>query len=137
MAKYSIRVSVIDRYHRPNSMSTDATSPSGASANNASANDASIDKGKGKGKVVEADDNMEDEEEEEEDDDVSDDEEEEEEEEEDESLQEIDPSVILPGSRRTRGVKVDYTSPEALAKAQLKPEDNDDDSDDDVHMKDD
>ena len=35
-----------------------------SSANNTGANDASIDKGKGKGKVVEADDNMEDEEEE-------------------------------------------------------------------------
>ena len=57
-----------------------------------------------------------------------------------ESLQEIDPAVILaPGARRsTRGVKVDYTSAEALAKAGLKPEGaNDDDSDDDVQMKDD
>jgi hypothetical protein len=55
----------------------------GSSANNASANDASVDKGKGKGKVVEADDNMEEEEEEEEEEeDVSGDEEEEEEDEE-------------------------------------------------------
>jgi hypothetical protein len=55
----------------------------------------------------------------------------------DESLREIDPSAILPGARRTRGVKVDYTSAEALAKAQLKPEDIEDESDDDVHMKED
>jgi hypothetical protein len=38
-----------------------------------------------------------------------------------ESLEDIDPSVIQP--RRTRGVRVDYTSPEALAKAGIKPED--------------
>ena len=39
-----------------------------------------------------------------------------------ESYQEIDPSAIR--SRRTRGVKVDYTSAEALAKAGLKPGDD-------------
>lgn len=36
-------------------------------------------------------------------------------------MDEIDPSVIQP--RRTRGVRVDYTSAEALAKAGIKPED--------------
>lgn len=36
---------------------------------------------------------------------------------------EIDPTVILPAGRRTRGIKVDYTSKEALHKAGLKPED--------------
>lgn len=42
-------------------------------------------------------------------------------------LAEIDPSVIIGGTRRTRGVRVDYTSPAALEKAGLKPEDADDD----------
>ena len=37
----------------------------------------------------------------------------------------IDPSVIITSSRRTRGIRVDYTSAEALAKAGLKPEDED------------
>ncbi|CAL1706443.1 unnamed protein product [Somion occarium] len=46
-------------------------------------------------------------------------EEEEDEEMEEDSLEEIDPSAIR--SRRTRGVRVDYTSAEALAKAGLKP----------------
>jgi hypothetical protein len=47
--------------------------------------------------------------------------------------------ILAPGARRsTRGVKVDYTSPEALQKAGLKPEGPDEEeSDDDVHMKDD
>ena len=54
------------------------------------------------------------------------------------NFEEIDPSVILPpGSRRTRGTKVDYTSAEAIAKAGLKPEDlNKVDSDEEVEMKD-
>lgn len=51
-----------------------------------------------------------------------------------EEFEEIDPSVILPTGRRTRGVKVDYTSKEALEKAGLKG-DEDDDDDDDVVMK--
>lgn len=50
---------------------------------------------------------------------------------------EIDPSAILPTGRRTRGVKVDYTSKEALAKAGLQDKGNDEeDSDEDVEMKD-
>ncbi|KAF8893577.1 hypothetical protein BD779DRAFT_1059022 [Infundibulicybe gibba] len=53
----------------------------------------------------------------------------------DETFDEIDPAAILPTGRRTRGVKVDYTSKEALAKAGLKETDKDDDSDDDVEMK--
>ena len=41
-----------------------------------------------------------------------------------EDFEEIDPSAIInTGGRRTRGVRVDYTSAEALAKAGLKPED--------------
>lgn len=47
-------------------------------------------------------------------------------------LDEIDPAAILP-SRRTRGAKVDYTSKEALEKAGLKPEHEDDDEDSYVH----
>lgn len=43
-----------------------------------------------------------------------------------ESLDEIDPSVIQP--RRTRGVRVDYTSAEALAKAGIKPEELNEDA---------
>lgn len=43
----------------------------------------------------------------------------------DESFEEIDPTAIR--SRRTRGVKVDYTSAEALAKAGLKADDAEDD----------
>ena len=45
-------------------------------------------------------------------------------------LEEIDPSAIR--SRRTRGVRVDYTSAEALAKAGLKPGD-DEDEDEEMH----
>ena len=44
-----------------------------------------------------------------------------------EDLEEIDPTAIR--SRRTRGVRVDYTSAEALEKAGLKPEDMDKDDD--------
>ena len=51
-----------------------------------------------------------------------------------ESLDEIDPSVIQP--RRTRGVRVDYTSAEALAKAGLKPGDNVDEDDQTYDAKD-
>jgi hypothetical protein len=94
----------------------------------------SVDKGKSKDTKDEA--MEEDDDDEEEDDDDDDDDEESEEEEEvasgrdrdalyaffhpltrlfqDESLEVIDPSAIQP--RRTRGVKVDYTSAEALAK---------------------
>lgn len=53
-----------------------------------------------------------------------------------ESLDEIDPSVIQP--RRTRGVRVDYTSPEALAKAGIKPEEAvEDDEEETYEAKDD
>lgn len=46
----------------------------------------------------------------------------------DDDLGDIDPSAILP-ARRTRGVRVDYTSAAALAKAGLKPEGADEDED--------
>jgi hypothetical protein len=50
-------------------------------------------------------------------------------------LKEIDPSAIITQGRQTRGVRVDYTSKEALAKAGLQGNENDD-SDDDVEMQD-
>ena len=49
-------------------------------------------------------------------------------------LKEIDPRAIV--GRRTRGVKVDYTSKEALEKAGLQGNEKDEDSDEDVEMKD-
>ena len=48
-------------------------------------------------------------------------------------LKEIDPTHIM--GRRTRGVKVDYTSKEALEKAGLQGNEKDEDSDEDVEMK--
>jgi hypothetical protein len=52
------------------------------------------------------------------------------------NFEEIDPSAII-GGKRTRGVRVDYTSKEALAKADLKDSDDDEDEvhDHDVEMK--
>jgi hypothetical protein len=49
-----------------------------------------------------------------------------------ESFEDIDPSQIV--GRRTRGVKVDYSSAEAYEKAGIKPEE-DEDEDDDTEMK--
>jgi len=77
-----------------------------------------VAKGKGKAEAVEVD---EDEDEEEEDDEVDEDEDDDDDEDE---FDEIDPKAVLPSGRRTRGVKVDYTSTEALRKAGLKPEDD-------------
>lgn len=48
-----------------------------------------------------------------------------------EDISEIDPSVIQP--RRTRGKRVDYTSPEALAKAGLTPGDAAADDEEDTY----
>ncbi|KAF8629353.1 hypothetical protein AX15_003489 [Amanita polypyramis BW_CC] len=61
------------------------------------------------------------------DDDDDDDDDMEEEDMEEDNFEEIDPSVIKP--RRTRGARVDYTSPEALAKAGLDPELEEEDAD--------
>jgi hypothetical protein len=44
-------------------------------------------------------------------------------------MEEIDPTAILPTGRRTRGVRVDYTSQEALAKAGLTGNEMDEDDD--------
>ncbi|THH14969.1 hypothetical protein EW146_g5437 [Bondarzewia mesenterica] len=106
-------------------MSTDATTPSTVTTTGTTpVTDASVANGsvdKGKGKLAPTDVPME---EEEEDDDEEEEEEEEEEDEMEEDhsqdLAELDPSLILP--RRTRGVKIDYASEEALRKAGLKPE---------------
>ena len=57
-------------------------------------------------------------------------------------MEEIDPSAILASGRRPRGVRVDYTSPEALAKAGITSAADDDDDNEksftakDVDMKD-
>lgn len=53
-------------------------------------------------------------------------------EEEEEEDPEIDPTAIITGGRRTRGVKVDYSSKEALEKAGLKPEADDDDEEEEM-----
>lgn len=51
-------------------------------------------------------------------------------------LGDIDPAVIMSQGRRTRGVKVDYTSKEALEKAGLQGNEDDESDDDDDAMKD-
>jgi len=107
-------------------MSTDATSHSESSGTPAAPTTSAASPNKGKGKAAaraehtDDDDDEDDEDDEEEEDDDMDEEEDE--------MAEIDPSVILPPTRRTRGIKVDYTSKEALAKAGLKPETPDDDA---------
>ncbi|KAG7098470.1 hypothetical protein E1B28_000414 [Marasmius oreades] len=119
-------------------MSTDATART-SEVKNTSADpktaDASADgKGKGKASVAHEDERMEDEdEEEEEEEDDDDDDDDDEDMDVEESLEEIDPTSIV--GRRTRGKKVDYTSPEALAKAGLKKEELEDDEEE-VKMKD-
>ncbi|GLB36964.1 putative histone chaperone domain CHZ [Lyophyllum shimeji] len=113
-------------------MSSNVTDPKATATAGGDSNVASP-QSKGKGKAAPADTSMEEEEEEEEEEEDDDDEEEESEEEE-EDFEEIDPSAILSTGRRTRGVKIDYTSKEALAKAGLQG--NEDDEDEDVEMKD-
>ena len=49
----------------------------------------------------------------------------------------IDPTAILPSGRRTRGIKVDYTSKEALSKAGLKHEEDANEEDEDSFVHDD
>ncbi|KZT71814.1 hypothetical protein DAEQUDRAFT_723906 [Daedalea quercina L-15889] len=109
-------------------MSTEATSAGSATGASANApNPTASPADKGKGKFVQehvADD------EEEDDEDEEDEDEEMEEDDEEDDLDAIDPSVII-GTRRTRGVRVDYTSAAALEKAGLKPEDADDDEGED------
>ena len=50
------------------------------------------------------------------------------------NFEEIDPSVIV--GRRTRGIRVDYTSKEALERAGVPENAKDDDEEEDVEMKD-
>ncbi|KAF5386252.1 hypothetical protein D9615_002633 [Tricholomella constricta] len=114
-------------------MSSSVTDPK-ATATEAGDNNVASPNSKGKGKAPAADTSMEEEEEEEDDDD--DEEEEEEDEEAEETFEEIDPSAILSTGRRTRGVKVDYTSQEALQRAGLQGNEKDEDEDEDVEMKD-
>ncbi|KAI0075772.1 hypothetical protein K474DRAFT_1708767 [Panus rudis PR-1116 ss-1] len=111
-------------------MSTDATDPKNAAGNTATETSGvtTSPNNKGKGKAVQEDVPEDEEEDEEEEDD---DDEGEEEEDDDEMEAQIDVSAIRP--RRTRGVRVDYTSEEALKKAGLKPGDEEDDEE----MKDD
>ncbi|KAJ7346944.1 hypothetical protein DFH08DRAFT_1080881 [Mycena albidolilacea] len=120
-------------------MSTSATDPTTTENNGVAASDASQSPDKGKNKVGKEDTSMEEEDDdsEEEESEEEEDDDDEDEEEADDSKEKIDPSAIR--SRRTRGVKVDYTSPEALAKAGLTAQDiaGDDDDDEDVAMKED
>lgn len=67
-------------------------------------------------------------EEDEEDEEVGDEDMEEDDDDAEDNLEEIDPAAIT--GRRTRGIKVDYTSPEALAKAGLRQTDLEKDEDD-------
>jgi len=120
-------------------MSTDATSAdkpvssAGSTVIPTSPLTSNKGKGKGKDKVEEVEEDEDDEEEEDEDDDMDDDEDEDEE----DGFDEIDPGAILPTGRRTRGVKVDYTSSEALRKAGLKPGDELEDEGEDSFAHDD
>ncbi|PFH45709.1 hypothetical protein AMATHDRAFT_71189 [Amanita thiersii Skay4041] len=112
-------------------MSTSATTPNDKQSG---ATEFASPKDKGKSKAP-VDVPMEEEEDDEEDDEEEDeDEDEDEEEEAEETFEEIDPSAILSTGRRTRGIKVDYTSKEALEKAGLKGDEEDEDED--VSMKD-
>jgi len=119
-------------------MSTEATSTGKpvSTTGNIVKPDLAKAKDKGKGTRVEQ------EEEEEEDEDEDEDEEDEDEDDTDDeaadvdedSLEEIDPRDVQIIGRRTRGVKVDYTSREALAKAGLKPEGENEDDDEDMAL---
>ncbi|KAI0744085.1 hypothetical protein C8Q80DRAFT_1184923 [Daedaleopsis nitida] len=116
-------------------MSTDATTPSTATSNGSIPEPTLSPTSKGKGKQVQVREDVMDEDEEGDEDEEDEEEDEDEEMAEEEDFEEIDPSVIT--GRRTRGVRVDYTSPEALAKAGLKPDDEDDENEDSFVAKDD
>jgi len=120
-------------------MPTDATSAGKPVSSTGSAvqppSTRAAEKDKGKGKQKEEAEEEEEEEEDDDDDDDEDMEEDEMEEEDDEELDtydEIDPTVIT--SRRTRGVKVDYTSPEALRKAGFTEGDEGEEGEDSFNM---
>ncbi|KIK69097.1 hypothetical protein GYMLUDRAFT_80457 [Collybiopsis luxurians FD-317 M1] len=116
-------------------MSTDATDSTATPKSNAAKPVDASPNAKGKGKAPKEDQSMEVEDDDDDDDDEDSEEDSDEgseEEDEDDSMVEIDPSAIVP--RRTRGVKVDYTSEEALKKAGLDKEKNAED-DEDEEMK--
>lgn len=92
-----------------------------------------LNKGKAKAKDLKKDPNTEEEDNDDDEEDMGSEEEGTDEEVED-NLDEIDPTAIV--GRRTRGVKVDYTSKEALEKAGLQGNEKDEDTDEDVEMKD-
>ncbi|KAF5383490.1 hypothetical protein D9757_006092 [Collybiopsis confluens] len=113
-------------------MSTDATEATVNSGTNASTQADASPTHKGKGKATKQDQSMEVEDDDDDDDDEEEDDEEEEDsdEETDDAMEEIDPTVIK--ARRTRGIKVDYTSKEALEKAGLNPKDIEEDEEDEM-----
>ncbi|KAF9010730.1 hypothetical protein BDQ17DRAFT_1322522 [Cyathus striatus] len=119
-------------------MSSNVTDPANTKSADTGDAPATNSPGKGKGKAkapVAVDDSMDqDGEEEEEEEEEEEGDEEDDSEEEEDSLEEIDPSAILPTGRRTRGVKIDYSSEEALQRAGLKREDLEEEEDD-VTMK--
>jgi len=111
-------------------MSANATTHSDASSAAAGASSPNVpnrspDKGKGHARDVKMD------EDDDEDSEVEDSDSDEEMEE--DPLEEIDPAAILPRTRRTRGNKVDYTSPQALAKAGLTSETPEEEGEDSYH----
>ncbi|KAF8149492.1 hypothetical protein B0H34DRAFT_679271 [Crassisporium funariophilum] len=110
-------------------MSSSVTNPSDTQNSDAGHNASPSRKGKSKAVDNPVDEEDEEEEEEEDEEIGSDDDDDEEE----DDFDEIDPSAIV--GRRTRGVKVDYTSKEAIAKAGLQGKE-DEESDEDVEMKD-
>jgi len=118
-------------------MSTDATSAnkpvSSAGSTVTPTSVPAVDKGKGKLEEREQEDD--DDDEGEEDDEMEDDDDDDDDEE--DGFDEIDPAIILPPGRRTRGIKVDYTSNEALRKAGLKPEDDAEEEGEDSFVHDD
>ncbi|KAL4074061.1 hypothetical protein V8B97DRAFT_1937903 [Scleroderma yunnanense] len=112
------------------------SSASGSASNKPASKGGSPSKGKGKQQpVTQAEDepmewngnDAEEEEDDEDEDDEDDEGVEEEEEEEEEEDPEIDPAAILSTGRRTRGIRIDYTSREALEKAGLEGETGTDD----------
>jgi len=120
-------------------MSSNATNPSdtkSTSGVNTQKNNASPPLSKGKTKVNDQNTGVEDEDDDEDEEEEMGSDEEGSDEEAEEDFEEIDPKAIIPQGRRTRGVRVDYTTKEALARAGLQNEVEDEDSGDDVDMKD-
>jgi len=117
-------------------MSTDATSAgkpdSSVGSTVTPTSPSTVNKGKGKSKVEEVEEE-DGEGEEDEEDEMDEDEEEDDDDDDEDHLDEIDPTAILSSGRRTRGIRVDYTSKEALNKAGLKAEDEVEEEGEDSH----